>query len=166
MRSNPDAIGPPCRVFCQFAATLMQLGPHVEEGLQPGQLGMRGLLRPPEERVLLPSGLEGRRHGVVHGATGRVHPLLQRAPQEAVARLDEPHAVPDKQGTSRLGWSKELSAPPAEVVKTAAICKFDTSEYAPQRALPPSQGSPDSPAFLSDLTHLGFCKSGPSLKEL
>ena len=86
---------------------------HVEEGLQPGQLGMRGLLRPPEERVLLPSGLEGRRHGVVHGATGRVHPLLQRAPQEAVARLDEPHAVPDKQGTSRLGWSKELSAPPS-----------------------------------------------------
>uniref|UniRef100_UPI001E507A6E hypothetical protein n=2 Tax=Eggerthella TaxID=84111 RepID=UPI001E507A6E len=26
--------------------------------------------------------------------------------------LDEPHAVQDKQGTSRLGWSKELSAPP------------------------------------------------------
>ena len=41
---------------------------HVEEGLQPGQLGMRGLLRPPEERVLLPSGLERRRRGVVHGA--------------------------------------------------------------------------------------------------
>ena len=88
---------------------------HVEEGLQPGQLGMRGLLRPPEERVLLPSGLERRRRGVVHGAAGRVHPLLQRAPQEAVARLDEPHAVPDKQGTSRLGWSKELSAAPKVV---------------------------------------------------
>ena len=32
---------------------------HVEEGLQPGQLGMRGLLRPPEERVLLPSDWSG-----------------------------------------------------------------------------------------------------------
>lgn len=62
---------------------------HVEEGLQPGQLGMRGLLRPPEERVLLPSGLGWRHRGVVHGAAGRVHPLLQRAPQEAIARLDE-----------------------------------------------------------------------------
>lgn len=41
---------------------------HVEEGLQPGQLGMRGLLRPPQERVLLPSGLGWRRRGVVHGA--------------------------------------------------------------------------------------------------
>lgn len=41
---------------------------HVEEGLQPGQLGLRGLLRPPQERVLLPSGLERRRRGVVHGA--------------------------------------------------------------------------------------------------
>lgn len=30
---------------------------HVEEGLQPGQLGLRGLLRPPQERVLLLSGL-------------------------------------------------------------------------------------------------------------
>ena len=54
----------------------------------------------------------------------------------------------------------------ADVVKTAAICKFDTSENAPQRALPPLQGSPDSPPFLLSLAHLGFCKSGPSLKEL
>lgn len=29
MHSDSAAIGPPCRVFCQFAATLMQLGPHV-----------------------------------------------------------------------------------------------------------------------------------------
>ena len=85
---------------------------HVEEGLQPGQLGLRRLLRPPQERVLLPSGLGWRHRGLVHGAAERVHRFLQRAPQEAVARLDEPHAVPDKQGTSRLGWSKESSAPP------------------------------------------------------
>lgn len=54
----------------------------------------------------------------------------------------------------------------AEVVKTAAIRKFGTSEYAPQRAFPPSQGSPDSLPFLSSLAHLGFCKGGPSPKEL
>lgn len=29
IHSDSAAIGPPCRVFCQFAATLMQLGPHV-----------------------------------------------------------------------------------------------------------------------------------------
>ena len=40
---------------------------HVEEGLQPGQLGLRRLLRPPQERVLLLSGLGWRHRGLVHG---------------------------------------------------------------------------------------------------
>ena len=62
---------------------------HVEEGLQPGQLGLRRLLRPPQERVLLLSGLGWRHRGLVHGTAERVHRFLQRAPQEAIARLDE-----------------------------------------------------------------------------
>lgn len=62
---------------------------HVEEGLQPGQLGLRRLLRPPQERVLLLSGPGWRHRGLVHGTAERVHRFLQRAPQEAIARLDE-----------------------------------------------------------------------------
>lgn len=40
---------------------------HVREGLQPGQLGLRGLLRAPQERVLPLQGLGGRDGRGVHG---------------------------------------------------------------------------------------------------
>ena len=84
---------------------------HVREGLQPGQLGLRGLLRAPQERVLPLQGLGGRDGRGVHGeARGLPRVLSGRAHQE-VPRVAEPDGVP-QEAWIRLGAVQEIVRTP------------------------------------------------------
>ena len=85
---------------------------HVQEGLQSGQQRLRGLLRPAEERVLLLQELARSYHGGVRGHAERLPRVLQQRPNQAIAGLDEPERVPQKQGAGRIGRSRKSSAPP------------------------------------------------------
>ena len=86
---------------------------HVREGLQPGQLRLRGLLRQAEERVLLLQGLVGRGHRRVHGTARRLPGVLLRGADQAVARVAEPQRVPQKPGLRRLSGPGNRPHPPA-----------------------------------------------------
>lgn len=81
----------------------------------PGQLGLRGLLRPPQERVLPLQGLGGRDGRGVHGeARGLPRVLSGRAHQE-VPRVAEPDGVP-QEAWIRLGAVQEIVRTPKQSV--------------------------------------------------
>lgn len=89
---------------------------HVDEGLQPGQRGLRGLLRKAQERVLLPQGLEGRLGGGVHGKARCVPRLLPGPEDQGVPGLAEPSGVQEK-AWIRLGNPRNRSHPPTSTLR-------------------------------------------------
>lgn len=86
---------------------------HVREGLQPGQCRVRGLLRPPQERVLLLQGLVGRHARGVHGEARRPPPLLLRGQDKEVPGLAQPEAITAASLDTSHRRSKKSSAPPS-----------------------------------------------------
>ena len=71
-------------------------------GLQPGQLGLRGLLRAPQERVLPLQGLGGRDGRGVHGEARGLPRVLSGRAHPEVPRVAEPDGVP-QEAWIRLG---------------------------------------------------------------
>ena len=65
----------------------------VEEGLLPGQQRLRGLLRALEGRAVLRQELERVERRRLHGRGRPLHPLVQRAADQGIARGDELAAV-------------------------------------------------------------------------
>ena len=92
------------------------------KGCSPDNAACEGL-RPPEERVLYHRDWGGVTVDSFMEMPERVHRLLQRAPQEAIARLDEPQAVSVKQGIGRLGRSRYCPHPPL-FGPTSALSRF------------------------------------------
>ena len=84
---------------------------HVREGLQPGQLGLRGLLRPPQERVLPLQGLGGRDGRGVHGQARGLPRVLSRGADKEVPRVAQPDGVP-QEAWIRLGAVQEIVRTP------------------------------------------------------
>ena len=84
---------------------------HVREGLQPGQLGLRGLLRAPQERVLPLQGLGGRDGRGVHGKARGLPRVLSRGADQEVPRVAEPDGVP-QEAWIRLGAVQEIVRTP------------------------------------------------------
>ena len=87
---------------------------HVREGLQPGQLGLRGLLRAPQERVLPLQGLGGRDGRGVHGKARGLPRVLSRGADQEVPRVAEPDGVP-QEAWIRLGAVQEIVRTPMEL---------------------------------------------------
>lgn len=84
---------------------------HVSEGLQPGQLGLRGLLRAPQERVLPLQGLGGRDGRGVHGEARGLPRVLSGWAHQEVPRVAEPDGVP-QEAWIRLGAVQEIVRTP------------------------------------------------------
>ena len=87
---------------------------HVREGLQPGQLGLRGLLRAPQERVLPLQGLGGRDGRGVHGEARGLPRVLSGWAHQEVPRVAEPDGVP-QEAWIRLGAVQEIVRTPHAV---------------------------------------------------
>ena len=62
----------------------------VEEGLLPGQQRLRGFLRTPEGRAVLRQKLERVERRRLHGRGRSLHPLVQRAAEQGIARRMSP----------------------------------------------------------------------------
>ena len=86
---------------------------HVREGLQPGQLGLRGLLRAPQERVLPLQGLGGRDGRGVHGEARGLPRVLSGWAHQEVPRVAEPDGVP-QEAWIRLGAVQEIVRTPIQ----------------------------------------------------
>ena len=78
---------------------------------QPGQLGLRGLLRAPQERVLPLQGLGGRDGRGVHGEARGLPRVLSGWAHQEIPRVAEPDGVP-QDAWIRLGAVQEIVRTP------------------------------------------------------
>lgn len=97
---------------------------HVREGLQPGQLGLRGLLRARQERVLPLQGLGGRDGRGIHGEARGLPRVLSGWAHQEVPRVAEPYGVP-QEAWIRLGAVQEIVCTPLRML---SLC-FDLRPY-------------------------------------
>lgn len=75
------------------ARLLLEAAVEPATGAPAERLGDGGLFRQVGERVLLPSRLEGRRHGRAHAGAERVPSVLQRRARQGVPRLVGPERL-------------------------------------------------------------------------